>query len=157
MASTASKISTIARNFQTPSKSLGSFRPTIHWQRYADPHQIRFTQPTITQRFRDGSDINELIQGLRSGKVRVSDIPTIRVVEHEGQLMTLDNRRLAAFQNAHVTEIPINKVSLNDPKIFKEFRDKFNYINAGKTVVVIPKSSFRMSEEELLRTYGKIK
>jgi hypothetical protein len=70
--------------------------------------------------------------------------------------MTLDNRRLAAFQNAGIKKIPIQRVSLNDPKIFDDFRTKFNPINGGRLTVIIPKSAQRTSEELTLRSYGKI-
>ena len=89
------------------------------------PFAVRFSQPTISQNFRGGTTINETIQALRSGKIAVNDIPTIRVIEYEGNLITLDNRRLVAFQNAKINRIPIRRVSLDDPKILKEFGDKY--------------------------------
>ncbi len=75
---------------------------------------IRFTQSTASPNFSKGGTVNDTIQGLRTGKVTPQDIPTIRVVEHNGKLYTLDNRRLVAFQNAGVKEIPIRRVSLRD-------------------------------------------
>ena len=38
----------------------------------------------------------------------------LRVVEVDGQLVSLDNRRLLAAQNAELTEVPIIKVGLDD-------------------------------------------
>jgi hypothetical protein len=115
------------------------------------------TQPTISQNFSGGKDIGDLIEGLRSGKIHVSDVPVIRVVESEGRLFTLDNRRLAAFQNAKIEEIPIRRVSLEDPAILFEFKLKYNPIENGSKTVVIPKSSMRDEMEQTLRDYGKIK
>lgn len=37
---------------------------------------------------------------LRSGAVKSGQIPAIRLVEKDGQLFTLDNRRLEAFRRA---------------------------------------------------------
>ena len=121
------------------------------------PFAVRFSQPTISQNFRNNATLHDLIQGLRSGKVGVNDIPTIRVVEYEGNLITLDNRRLAAFQSAKIESIPIQKVSLNDLKIAKEFDLKFNPINNGKIIDVISRSAERQAEENFLRLHGKIR
>jgi len=123
----------------------------------ANPLMIRFSQPTISQNFSDGRSINDLIQGLRSGWIRVNQIPTIRVVEYERNLVTLDNRRLAAFQNAKINSIPIERVNLRNQAIYEEFKEKFNPINYGKNIVVIPKSIERIPNEEFLRLHGKIK
>jgi len=124
---------------------------------YINPHSVRFTQPTISQNFSKGGDINKLIEELRLGKIKVEDVPIIRVVEYEGKIFTLDNRRLAAFQNAGMKEIPIEKVSLKDPKIFDEFYDKFNPVNDGINTVIIPQSKFRDDALKVLKENGKIK
>jgi hypothetical protein len=98
-----------------------------------------------------------LILGLRSGKIKVTDVPIIRVVEYEGKLFTLDNRRLAAFQNAGVKSIPIQRMSLNNYNIKLEFHRKLAPIEEGEKIVVIPGSSLRGIEEQSLRDYGKIR
>ncbi len=64
------------------------------------PHLIQFTQESIGQRFRDGRSIWDLIEGLKSGRIQPQDVPPIRIFEWQGQLYTLDNRRLYAFQQA---------------------------------------------------------
>lgn len=73
---------------------------------YANPREIRFTQDSISQNFRDGSSVFDLSESLRTGQVIPSDIPPIRVFERDGNLYSLDNRRLAAFQMAGV-DVPI--------------------------------------------------
>lgn len=55
--------------------------------------------------FNDGSSIEELATALRSGRISAKDIPAVRLVEREGRLFTLDNRRLEAFRRAGV-DIP---------------------------------------------------
>ena len=79
----------------------------------ANPHDIRFTQDTISPHFSDRpGTINDTIQALREGRITPDDIPPIKVVEYKGQLWTLDNRRLASFQYAGVKDIPIIRVDL---------------------------------------------
>lgn len=117
---------------------------------------IGFPQPTISQNFSKGGDLNDMISALRSGKLKITDVPIIRVVEYKGKLFTLDNRRLAAFQNAGIKEIPVQRVSLNDPIIFDEFFDKYNPVNGGRNTVVIPKSRFRGEALKVLKEHGKI-
>ncbi len=67
-----------------------------------DPALIRFSQSSISPNFSDGGNVEELANALRNGTVKPDSIPPIRVVEKDGQLFTLDNRRLAAFQKAGV-------------------------------------------------------
>lgn len=65
-----------------------------------DPKQVRFSQDSIKATSKDGRSVDDLAQALRSGKVKPEDVPAIRVVDRDGVLYTLDNRRLAAFQQA---------------------------------------------------------
>src|SRR4051794_19318392 len=67
--------------------------------------EIRFSQSSISHRFRDGSTINELAETLQLGLVQPEDVPEIRLVERGGLMFTLDNRRLEAFRRAGV-EVP---------------------------------------------------
>jgi hypothetical protein len=67
-----------------------------------DPNKIRFSQDSIKNTFRDGRSIQDLVDGLKSGHIKPEDVPAIRVVERNGQLVSIDNRRLAAFREAGV-------------------------------------------------------
>ena len=67
---------------------------------------IRFSQNSISSKFKNGSSVDDMIQGLRKGTVDPSDIPAIRIFEKDGALYTLDNRRLYAFQQAGIENIP---------------------------------------------------
>ena len=67
-----------------------------------DPNSVRFSQSSIRACFADGSTIDDLAEGLRLGRIRPEDIPPLRLVEREGLLFTLDNRRLEAFRRAGV-------------------------------------------------------
>jgi hypothetical protein len=70
-----------------------------------DPNRVRFSQGSISPYFKDGSTVDDLAEALRTGRIRPEDIPPVRLVEKEGLLFTLDNRRLEAFRRAGV-EIP---------------------------------------------------
>lgn len=67
-----------------------------------DPNEVRFSQKSISYRFRDGGTIDDLAEGLRTGRVRPEDIPPLRLVVRAGHYFTLDNRRLEAFRRAGV-------------------------------------------------------
>ncbi|WP_216892161.1 putative T7SS-secreted protein [Nocardia alni] len=67
-----------------------------------DPRAVRFTQDSVSSQFRNQGSVFDLADALRSGDVAPSEIPPIRVFEKNGDLYTLDNRRLLAFQMADV-------------------------------------------------------
>ena len=69
-----------------------------------DPAAVRFSQSSISRNFSSGGGIEDLAAGLRNGSVNPANVPPIRLVEREGSLFTLDNRRLWSFQQA---EVPI--------------------------------------------------
>jgi hypothetical protein len=85
-----------------------------------------------------------------------TSLPTIHVVQHEGQHFTLDNRRLVTFQNAGLDEIPIQRVPMTDPAVAREFVRKFNPIEGGTKIIITPNSD-RPAAVALLRQMGKIK
>lgn len=67
---------------------------------------VRFSQDSAGRAFKDGSGtIDDLVQGLRTGRIKPGDVPPIRVTKRGGELFTLDNRRLEAFRGAGI-EIP---------------------------------------------------
>jgi hypothetical protein len=97
-----------------------------------DPHTVRFSQSSIGYRFRDGRTIDELAQALRTGQVRPEDVPPLRLVERDGQLFTLDNRRLEAFRRAGVP-IPWRMAT---PEEIEADAFKFTTKNGGIAVKV---------------------
>lgn len=66
---------------------------------------IRFSQNSASPNFSAGGSIDDLATGLRNGSVGPGDLPPIRIFESKGQWVSLDNRRLVAFQQAGV-EVP---------------------------------------------------
>ncbi len=67
-----------------------------------NPQEVRFSQDSINYRFKDGRTVDDLADGLRNGSIKAADVPAIRLVEKDGNLFTLDNRRLEAFRRAEV-------------------------------------------------------
>jgi len=67
-----------------------------------NPGNIRFTQNSISATFQDGRTVSDLVNGLKTGEINATNISPIRVFEKDGQIFTLDNRRLYAYQEAGV-------------------------------------------------------
>ncbi len=96
-----------------------------------DPNKIRFSQNSIKSTFRRGGNIKELTEGLKDGTIDPSSIPPIRIVEKDGEVFTLDNRRLKAFQDTGVA-VPFQK--LDD--IPENELDKFTTRNDGTSITI---------------------
>jgi hypothetical protein len=50
--------------------------------------------------------IADTVAGIKNGDISASDFPSIRLVERDGNMYTLDNRRLVAFQQVGLAEVP---------------------------------------------------
>ncbi|HEX6235791.1 MAG TPA: DNRLRE domain-containing protein [Acidimicrobiales bacterium] len=96
-----------------------------------DPSEVRFTQDSIRQTFRDGRTVSDLARGLRTGTVDPSDVPPIRLVEYKGRLFTLDNRRLAAFGEAGISA-PYRMATPRE--IAREWKSKFTTDTEGQSI-----------------------
>ncbi|WP_420998314.1 hypothetical protein ACKI2N_031970 [Cupriavidus sp. 30B13] len=118
-----------------------------------NPRDVRFTQDTVSPNFSDRGTISDTINQLRNGQISAEDFPAIRTVNYGGNVWTLDNRRLAVFSAAQVDDIPVRMLNLSDPAVNAEFLKKFNPINDGKNVVVVP-SAGRAAARAVLRDYG---
>lgn len=98
-----------------------------------DPKLVRFSQSSISSRFgRGGGTIEELVNGLRSGRIRPEDVPPLRLVERDGELFTLDNRRLEAFRRAGI-EAPF-RIATPEEIVAESW--KFTTRNGGLSVRV---------------------
>ncbi len=100
--------------------------------RSIDPDVVRFSQDSIKGTFKNGGTVDDLAAGLRSGAIKPGDVPAIRVVERDGQLFTLDNRRLEAFRRAGV---PI-RYRYATPQEAASEAFKFTTRNGGQSVRV---------------------
>lgn len=84
---------------------------------YANPQDIRFTQDSVSNTFKDGQTLQSTIDGLKSGKISPNDLPPIRIFEKDGAVYSLDNRRLLAASEAGV---PIKVVPATPAEVAKE-------------------------------------
>ena len=104
-----------------------------------DTAAVRFTQNSVGGAFKDGTPINEAIDALRAGGVEAgAKYPSIRLVEHEGRLFTLDNRRLLVFSEAG-QQVPFRMAT--EAEIAEEFAKKFTTTAAegwGRFITVRP-------------------
>jgi hypothetical protein len=99
---------------------------------------IRFSQDSIKNGFKGSADdLATTIEGLKSGKINPFDFPPIRILEKDGLIFTLDNRRLYVFQSVG---IPIKTVPATAQEIYKEFSGprayKYTTINEGISILV---------------------
>jgi hypothetical protein len=94
------------------------------------PLRVRFSQRSVSARFRDGRTIDELAELLRAGVVRPEDVEPIRLVVRNDLLFTLDNRRLEAFRRAGL-DVPYRMAT--DDEIAAEAW-KFTTADQGLTV-----------------------
>ena len=58
------------------------------------------------------------------------------LLEKNGKIYSLDNRRLYAFKTANMKKIRVEWVNINNPKIFKEFMRKFTTIDDGLSIII---------------------
>ena len=89
-----------------------------------DTREVRFTQDSISAFFGNGKSINDVIRTGRGpdGADLATHLEPIRLVEWQGQLWTLDNRRLAAFAAAG-QEVPYRMAT--PAEMSKEWARKF--------------------------------
>eukprot|EP00808_Paulinella_micropora_P008482 g19495.t1 len=81
---------------------------------WMDPHPILYTNHSIKSAFKRGTSIYEVRDQLQDHTLDVNDIPAIRVVKYGGSFYSLDNRRLWAFSQAGVKEIPVILVDAHE-------------------------------------------
>lgn len=98
-----------------------------------NPQLIRFSHDKIKNSFRDGKTIEDLVNGLKNGTIKPSQIPPIRLCNKDGLLYTIDNRRLAAFQQADVP-IPYRMATLQEQA--EALTYKFTTNNEGVSVII---------------------
>lgn len=93
--------------YVSPSTSNGIETGTIQGSgKYVTSKDIKYTQDSISSKFSDGTTIEETINGLKNGTINPKSIPEIRIFEKNGQIFSLDNRRLYAFKEAGINDIP---------------------------------------------------
>jgi len=94
---------------------------------------IRFSQDSISPSFSNGSLVDDMVTGLKGGTIKPNDVPAIRILEKDGAIFTLDNRRLYAFQEAKVDNIPYRWAT---PEEIANESWKFTTTNGGTSAKV---------------------
>jgi len=99
-----------------------------------DPKSIRFSQDSINYKFSEpfeNQTVDDFVKALKNGDVDPSTITPIRIVEREGKIFTLDNRRLHTYQEAGI-DIPFQKLD----GIPKRQQFKFSTENDGVEILI---------------------
>jgi hypothetical protein len=122
----------VAAGARRPSTSLRSRSRAAKGGESIDPALVRFSQDSIKGTFKNGGSVDDLAAGLKSGAIKPGDVPPIRVVERDGNLFTLDNRRLEAFRR---TGVPI-RYRYASPEEAANEAFKFTTRNGGQSVRV---------------------
>ena len=94
------------------------------------PYQIRFTQNSCSIASKDGRAIIDTAYTLWANPSYATQIPPIRVFTYNGNLFTLDNRRLVSFQMAGV---PIRVTPATSSTIVREWW-KYTTITGGLSI-----------------------
>ncbi|MEU7052553.1 RHS repeat-associated core domain-containing protein [Streptomyces eurythermus] len=94
--------------------------------------KIRYTQDSIKGAYKDGRSLQETIEELRSGVKSADDIQPIRVFQRNGNIYSLDNRRLYAFKEA---DVPVRFVRASSREVEQESW-KFTTKNDGISIRV---------------------
>ena len=98
------------------------------YQARISPSLVRFSQESIGPRFKTGETIDDLAEDLRSGRIAPAAIPPVRLVERNGLMYTLDNRRLEAFRRAGV-DVPYRMATAEE---IASAEWKFTTTNEGR-------------------------
>jgi RHS repeat-associated protein len=98
-----------------------------------DPSKIRFAQDSISSTFRNGNTLEVTVNDLKSGKISPDNFPPIRIFEKNGNIFSLDNRRLQVFKEAGIN-IPTVKATTQELK--NELVRKFTTFNEGKSIII---------------------
>lgn len=125
----AKKAAAEAKSAEWEKKSLAKDYSSVFLE---DPGKIRFSQDSISGFFSSGKPIQGLVNGLKNGTVKASDVPPLMVLYDNGLLFTLDNRRLWAFQKAKMQV----RCRFASPKEIESNGFKFTSENAGKSIKV---------------------
>ncbi|MBR7099704.1 MAG: hypothetical protein IKC91_00935, partial [Clostridia bacterium] len=76
-----------------------------------NPEDIRYTQKSISSKFKKDGSIDDMIKGLKDGSISADDVPAIKVFKRNGKIYSLDNRRLYAFKQAGMKTINVQWAS----------------------------------------------
>jgi len=76
---------------------------------FVNPSTLNYSQAYVSE------NVNDYINDMANNKWDWMQSGPLNVAEIDGQLVSLDNRRLLAAQEAGLDSVPINKINLSDP------------------------------------------
>ena len=102
------------------------------------PCNIRFTQASIKNEFKDGRSLMQTVREVSTQRIEKRDIEMVEVVKHDGKLWSLSNRRLAVFRLLEMGGcVGKIKVRLMQKELVEEeWKWKFDTENNGTCVLV---------------------
>ena len=71
------------------------------------PAEIRYSQESISRKFRNGNTLEETIEKLKNGILKPRHFPTIEVFPMDRNFYTINNRRLYCFKTAQIEYVPV--------------------------------------------------
>ncbi|CAG8754859.1 7049_t:CDS:2, partial [Dentiscutata erythropus] len=77
---------------------------------FVDPCLVHYSQASISNVFQTGNDLDNTIQDLLDGKVRMEDFPLINVCLMEDVFYSSDNRRLYCFKEVIKRGLDVNRI-----------------------------------------------
>ncbi len=83
-----------------------AFGLNIEW---VDPNTLNYSQAYVSE------NVNDYVKDMKENNWDWDRSGPLNVAEIDGQLVSLDNRRLLAAQEAGLESVPINKINLSDP------------------------------------------
>lgn len=115
-------------------------------ERYLKPADILFTQDSISAKFQNGARIRDVLQALLDKRIKVSDIPLMRIVKNFNKWWSFDNRRLWLFREmasrGRCEEVKVRIIPFDED----EWEKKYTTKNGGKSVHIRGRlgNSFRL-------------
>lgn len=86
----------------------------------------------------------------------IYDLPPIQIVQKDGDLFSIDNRRLLAFNMAQMDKIPVEIVSLDDPAVLDRYQYRTDPILSQGNYVVVATQAERSAALDTLYEYNMI-
>lgn len=138
---------------------IGAAEAAAHLERM-NPSDLRFTQATASPNFSSGPSetITDMVQGFRANPNAAESV-TLDVVEYQGKLYSLNNRRLVALQAAEVQGVAVRRLNLADEAVRRRFEKQVRdgLIEDGRKIII---ESGRKAQAEARRwaaKYGVLK
>lgn len=102
------------------------------YKTYIDPFRLNFSQCIINTQFKNGDQIEKLIDGLVKGVIDLDNIPIIKVCIIDSNYFSFDNRRLFCYQEAIRRGANFKKV----PVLFTRENDNIRWKMGGSKKMV---------------------